>query len=199
MPPPLAVLAQKLQSFFKDMLDNTRMIYSEKGIEPFKKPLLVAVPTLIILYAAVYSPLGSKLSSAKKDMQSLQIIAQHAGEYEDAKTRLMAFQRRLPLIKDKDEWLNFLITNSARAYGISFEGMGAQRETEVGNFVLVSRDVTVTTNYATLGKWIADIENSPILIRVTELNMRRDAASPGLIKVNFKLSTIFPKFSGGGS
>lgn len=199
MPPPIAAIAQKLLSFFKDMLDNTRMIYAEKGIEPFKKPLLVAVPTLIILYAAVYSPLGSKLSVAKTHMQSLEIIAQNAGEYDDAKTRLKAFQRRLPLFKDKDEWLNFLITNSAKAYGISFEGMGAQRETEVGNFVLVSREVTVTTNYPTLGKWIADIENSPILIRVTDLNMRRDSGNPGMIKVVFKLSTIFPKFSGGGA
>lgn len=199
MPPPLAAIAQKLLSFFKDMLDNIRMIYSEKGIEPFKKPLVVAVPTLIILYAAVYSPLSGKLAASKTHLQSLEIIAQHAGEYEDAKTRLSALQRRLPLIKDKDEWLNFLITNSARAYGISFEGMGAQRENEVGNFVMVSRDVSVTTNYATLGKWIADIENSPILVRITDLNMRRDAANPGMVKVNFKLSTIFPKFPGGGA
>ena len=199
MPPPLAALAQKLQSFLKDMLESIRMIYAEKGIEPFKKPLLVAVPALIILYAAVYSPLGSKLAAAKAHMMSLEVIAQHAGEYEDAKTRLSAYQRRLPLIKDKDEWLNFLITNSARTYGIAFEGMGAQKETEVGNFILVSRDVSVTTNYATLGKWIADIENSPILIRVTDMNLRRDAAAPGLVKVNFKLSTIFPKFPGGGA
>ena len=199
MPPPLAAIARKIQAFFKDMLDSMRVIYGEKGIEPFKKPLIVAVPTLIILYAAVYSPLSSKLASSKKRMESLQIIAQHAGDYEDAKTRLMAFQRRLPLIKDKDDWLNFLITNSARTYGISFEGMGAQKETEVGNFVLVSRDVSVTTNYATLGKWIADIENSQILIRITDLNMRRDAGNPGLVKVNFKLSTIFPKFPGGGA
>jgi type II secretory pathway component PulM len=199
MPPAIAAIAQKLLSFFKDMWDNTMMIYGEKGIEPFKKPLIVAVPTLIILYAAVYSPLGTRLSAARSHMESLQVIAQHAGEYEDAKTRLSAYQRRLPLIKDKDEWLNFLITNSAKAYGISFEGMGAQKETEVGNFVVVSRDVSVTTNYATLGKWMADIENSPILIRIVELNMRRDQSNPGLIKVNFKLSTIIPKFQGGGS
>ncbi len=198
MPPPLAALVQKLLSFFKDMLDNIRMIYSEKGIEPFKKPLIVAVPTLIILYAAVFSPLSTKLSATRVHMQSLEVIALHAGEYEDAKTRLSALQRRLPLIKDKDEWLNYIITNSARTYGISFEGMGAQRETEVGNFVLVSREVSVSTNYSTLGKWIADIENSPILIRFTDLNMRRDAANSGRVKVTFKLSTIFPKFSGGG-
>lgn len=132
-------------------------------------------------------------------MQSLEVIAQHAGEYEDAKTRLGAYQRRLPLIKDKDEWLNYLITNSARTYGISFEGMGAQKETDVGNFVVVSREVTVTTNYATLGKWIADIENSPILIRVADLDLRRDSGNPGMIKVIFRLSTIFPKFPGGGA
>jgi type II secretory pathway component PulM len=199
MPPEIAAIFGKLQSFFKDMLDNIMMIYAEKGIEPFKKPLLVAVPALIILYAAVYSPLGSRLSAAKARLQNLEVIVQHAGEYEDARTRLSAYQRRLPLIKDKDEWLNYLITNSARLYGISFEGIGAQKETEVGNFVIVSRDVSVATGYATLGKWVADIENSPILIRVTDLNIRRDANNPGMVKVTFKLSTIFPKFPGGGA
>ncbi len=197
MNPVIAAILARLQSFFKDMAYNIMIIYGEKGFEPFKKPLIIAVPSLIVLYAAVYSPLGSKLSSSATQVESMRVVAEYAGEYENSKTKLSAYQRKLPLIKDKDEWLNYLITNTARAYGVSFDSLSAQKETEVGNYLVVSRDVMVTTTYANLGRWLADIENSKIFLRVSELTLRRSVENPGTIKVTFTLSTVFAKFGGG--
>ncbi len=197
MTPLITSLLAKARSFFKDMADNVMIIYGEKGIEPFKKPLMIALPTLLVLYAGVYSPLGSKLSAAKTKLEVLTVVAQYASDYQDAKTRLSAYQRRLPLLKDKDEWLNYIITSTARSYGISFDGVSGQKESEIGNFLVVSREVTVTTTYAKLGKWLAEIENSPIFLRVIELDARRDANNPGTVKVTFRLATVFPRFQGG--
>ncbi len=197
MPPFIASLLAKARSFVKDMADNVMIIYGEKGIEPFKKPLMIAIPTVLVLYAGVYSPLSSKLSAAKARLNVLTVVAQYASDYQDAKTRLSAYQRKLPLLKDKDEWLNYIITNTARSYGISFDGVSGQKESEVGNFLVVSREVTVTTTYAKLGKWLAEIENSPIFLRVIELNIRRDPNNPGTVKASFRLATIFPRFAGG--
>lgn len=198
MNPVVAAILQKIESFFKDMYGNVLMIYAEKGFEPFKKPLMIAGPSLLVLYVAVYSPLTSKVQTSRSQAESMKVVAQYAGEYEDAKTRLTAYQRRLPFIKDKDEWLNYVITNTARAYGISFDSLSAQKETEVGNYLVVSREVMVTTTYANLGRWISEIENSKILLRVTELTIRRSPENPGTIKVSFTLSTVFSKFGGGG-
>ncbi|MBI5744592.1 MAG: type 4a pilus biogenesis protein PilO [Elusimicrobia bacterium] len=201
MPPVIASLLLKVQSFFKDMAGNIMIIYGEKGIEPFKKPLLIALPTLLIIYSAVYSPLGRKLDGSAARVRNMETVAQYAADYLEAKSRLSGYQRRLPLAKDKDEWLNYIITNTAKSYGISFDGVSAQKETEVGNFYVVSREITVTTTYAKLGKWLAEIENSPIFLRIVELSLRRDENSPGTIKVTFRLSTIIPRFraAGGGS
>ena len=168
------------------------------GIEPFKKPLLIAGPSLLVLYAGVFSPLTSKVKTSTAQVESMTVVAQYAGEYEDAKLKLAAYQRRLPFIKDKDEWLNYVITNTARAYGISFDSLSAQKETEVGNYLVVSREVMVTTTYANLGRWLAEIENSKILLRVSDLTIRRSQDAPGTIKVTFTLATVFAKFGGGG-
>lgn len=199
MPPYIAAILWKVQSFFKDMLDNILLIYGEKGIEPFRKPLIIALPTLLIIYTAVYGPLGRKLDNAAARLRNSETVARYADDYVSGKSQLTAFQRKLPLTKDKDEWLNYIITNTARSYGISFDGVSGQKEIEVGNFLVVSREITVTTTYSKLGKWLAEIENSPIFLRVVELSLRRDEANPRTVKVTFRLSTIIPRYGGGGS
>ena len=190
----LTELAARISLYFKDMLDNVLMIYAEKGIAPFKKPLLFSLPALLILYGAVYSPLGVKVKTRTAAIENRRIIAAHYADYADAKTRLAAYQRRLPLLKDKEEWLNYLMTSTAKNYGISFDSLSAQTETEIGNFLLVSREADITTTYSNFGKWIAEIERSPITLKVAEANIRKDAGRVGFIKVTMKLSTLFPRF-----
>ncbi len=194
--PVIMQLAAKIGLYLKDMLDNIRMIYAEKGIEPFKKPLLFSLPTLLILYSAIYSPLGSKVSKRAAELENRRIISAHYSDYEDAKTRLAAYQRKLPLIKDKEEWLNYLMTSTAKNYGISSDSLSGQTETEIGNFLLVSREVDVTTTYSNFGKWIAEIERSPITLKVADANIRKDTGRTGYVKVHMKLSTVFPRFGG---
>ncbi|HAT73214.1 MAG TPA: hypothetical protein DCS63_10410 [Elusimicrobia bacterium] len=198
MPPFLTAIILKARVFFKDMLEDILLIYAEKGIEPFRKPLLIAGPILLAIYAVIYNPLGSRLGSAARHLENLQVVARYAADYEDVKARLLPYQRKLPLLKDKDEWLNYIITSSARPHGITFDGISGQKEIEVGNFLMLSRQVDVTTTYAKLGRWLADIENSPIFLRVVELNAKKDESNPGTIKASFNLSTLVPRFAAGG-
>lgn len=194
----LKALFDKAAAYFKDISDNILMFYNEKGIEPFKKPLLVAAPSVLLLYGAVYAPLSSKVSAAKSELEKKRLVAANYADYQDAKTRMAAYQGKLPLLKDKDEWLNYVMTSAARAHGISFDSISPQTENEAGNFLLVSRGVTVTTSYAKFGRWVADIESSPILLKVAEANIKKDDARAGILRINMKLSTIFPKFGGAG-
>jgi len=197
MPPLIAALLEKIKASVKDMMDSVVVIYSEKGIEPFKRPLMIALPSLLCLYALVYSPLSAKLKRSVAEERNMNVVAQFADDYEGAKMKLAGYQRRLPLLKDKDDWLNYLITTTAKNSGVSVDSLGAQRETEVGNYLLVSREVSATTAYGLFGKWLAEIENSPIFLRVTEMTLRRDEANRGSIKVSFTLSTVFPRQGGG--
>lgn len=197
MPPLSAALLEKIKSAVKDMADSVVVIYAEKGIGPFKRPLMIALPSLLCLYALVYSPLSGKLKQSAGEELNMTVVAQYAGDYESAKTKLAAYQRRLPLSKDKDDWLNYIITGTARNSEVSVYSLGAQRETEVGNYILVTREVTATTTYGVFGKWLAEIENSPIFLRVTEMSLNRSENTPGSVKVSFTLSTVFPRLGGG--
>lgn len=196
--PPIELLLEKIKASVKDMMDSIVVIYGEKGIEPFKRPLMIALPSLLCLYALVYSPLTEKLKRSVGEERNMKVVAQYAGDYESAKTKLAGYQRRLPLLKDKDDWLNYIITSTAKNSGVSVDSLSAQRETEVGNYILVSRDVIATTTYGVFGKWLAEIENAPIFLRVTELGLRRAESAGGSVKVTFTLSTVFPRQGGGG-
>ncbi len=197
MPPLIAALLEKIRSAVKDMADSIVVIYGEKGIEPFKRPLMIALPSLLCLYALVYSPVNAKLKRSIGEEKNMRVVARFAGDYENAKTKLAGYQRRLPLLKDKDDWINYLITTTAKNAGVSVDSLGAQLETEAGNYLLVSREVTATVSYGVFGKWLAEIENSPIFLRVTELTLHRDENARGAVKVTFTLSTVFPRLGGG--
>lgn len=193
-----ADLIEKVRAYFRNLIANVLIIYGEKGFAPFKRPLTIAAPTLLVLYVAVYSPISSNLDRTTRSISGMTMVAQYAEQYESAKVRVQGLHRRLPLVKDKDEWLSYVINSTARNSGVPVDSLSAQRESEVGNYVVVSREVQTTTTYAVFGKWMADIENSPIFLRVTELNLQRDENAPGNVKVTFTLSTVFPRFGAGG-
>lgn len=198
MPPQLAALLQKIKSAVKEMADSILIIYAEKGMEPFKKPLTTAGAVLLAIYVLIYSPITGRVNRAQLEVQNMKVVSQYAGDYESAKMRQYGLQLRLPRNdKDaKDEWLKRIINDSARKVGVAVDSLGAQRENEIGNYVVVSRDVTATISYAVFGKWLAEIENSPIFLRITTLSLSRNDATPGSLKVQFTLSTIFPRTAG---
>lgn len=193
MPADIKELLLRAKGLVTDATDNIFVIYAEKGQEPFKKPLAVAVPVLLVLYFIVYSPLAGKIRAAAFKLDSSQAISQGAGDYQDAKARLVGFQSKLPLLKDKDDWLNYLLMSTSRAHNISFDVLSAQTEEDAGGFVVVSRKVELVTTYDTLGRWLADVESSPIFLRVVSMSAQRDGDNPTRVKVSVKLSTLFAK------
>ena len=183
----------RMKALLKNAADDIVIIYSEKGIEPFKKPLLFALPILLAIYAVVYAPLRSKLGYRSAELVRFEVISQNYQEYTNAKSRLSLYRTRMPLLKDKGEWLNYLINASAKKNDISLDSLSSQDETEIGGFLVASRSVNVTTSYAKLGVWLADMENSLIFIKVTDLSLKRGNARVGEIQVNLKLSTVFTR------
>ena len=192
----MASLPDMAPTFLREMVADISVIFFEKGIGPFKKPLLFALPAILIIYSAVYSPLGSKVTRVSAELAKLELISQNYQDYRNAREKVMSYQARLPKAKDKDDWLNYTISATAKKNKIVVDRLGAQEETEIAGFLVVSRQVTVTTSYSKVGAWLADIENSPILLKVTMLTIRKLEGSPGSIEAAFKLSTVFPRSPG---
>lgn len=185
----------RFKVFFSDMTDTMLVIYTEKGIEPFKKPLFVTLPLLLLLYVGVYRPLSSKVGNAVYEIERGRAISEGAGDYEDAKARLAASQRKLAPAKEKDDWINTKLTDISKLHNIPFDGISEQTEEESGNYLMVSRQVQFTCSYASMARLLAALENSRVFLRVTTLVATKDPDT-GRLKVILKLSTIFAKKGG---
>ncbi|MDQ7773379.1 MAG: type 4a pilus biogenesis protein PilO [Elusimicrobiales bacterium] len=186
-------LVQKIKDAFTEMRDDIVVIHSEKGIEPFKKPLLMAAPALLILYGAVYGPSSSRLQEKQIEAEHLEAVSVHYSEYNDMQSRKAELRRKMPLAKDKGEWLSYILTSTSKSQGITFDALTAQEEQNAGPLLLVSRGASVVSTYNQIGLWLAEIENSKIFLKVTELQLSRSTGNRDLIRATIKLSTVFPK------
>ncbi|KAF0126591.1 MAG: hypothetical protein FD189_915 [Elusimicrobia bacterium] len=185
-------LIDKIKNSALEMRDDILVIYAEKGFVPFKKPLLFAAPAILILYSAVYSPSSDKFLEKQMELDHLTAVSVHYVEYNDVLSSKSELRRKMPLAKDKGEWLSYILTSTSKEHDITFDSLMAQEEQTSGPLLLVSRGASVTSTYEKIGKWLADVENSKIFLKITELQITRSPAATGMVKVTIKLSTVFP-------
>lgn len=186
----------KIISFFKDSVSDLQSIYAEKGIEPFKKPLAVSIPVFLAVYFGFYSPSGTKLMMARDELARYELLSPFYTDYIGYKNAAAQYKKNLPLYKDKDEWLDYIIRTNSQKNGITPDTISSQTESELtGGFVLATREVTIRADYDTIGKLIADIENSPIFVKITEFDLKKDSEL-GVVSAQFKISTVFVKPGG---
>lgn len=183
-------------NYLKEMLSEISAIYKENGIEPFKKPLMFALPGFLISYFLIYQPSVNQLNNYERELKTLQTLAPYYNDYISAKETINSYRNKLPLYKDKDEWLNFIITSSSKKVGVSIDSLLSQNEVELSGFSVVSREVMVTTTYELIGKWLVEIENSPIFLKITNFNLKKIESKVGYASVSLKLSTVFIKPDG---
>jgi Tfp pilus assembly protein PilO len=189
----ITAAAARAAAFLKDMADDIGMIYAEKGMEPFKKPLLISLVIILCVYAFAYSPLRTRVAARSVELDKWRFIEANYSQYESAQARLRAFQGRLPLLKDKEDWLNLILNSTAKTAGVVFDRITTQTEVKAGNFLVVSIDVSMTTTYMKLGRWLADIEKNPMLLRVADARIARVEGQASFnVRADLKLSTIFP-------
>lgn len=193
--PDIKQLLEKGRSLVNSYAETLLAIYAEKGIEPFKKPLSVCVPVLLLLYLFGYRPLGDRIASAAYKLESDRAVAESAGEFSDTRDRMTQLMAKLPPLKEKDDWLNALLANTIKKYGISFDQLSPQTELTVGNFIVASRTVEFTSTYDVVGRWLADVEATPQFLRVVTFSISRDTNNPLQVKASVTVSTIFSKSS----
>ncbi|MFH1620380.1 MAG: hypothetical protein ABIG11_10835 [bacterium] len=183
----------KVKRVLREAVQALYSLYASKGINPFKLPVLVIFSSFLVLYLGVYGPIKSKLIRNRNELTALEMTSRYSGVFEDYRSRISGFQRRLPPIKNKSEWLKTMLIDTSQQEDIIPESISQQTETPTGEFIVVSREVGTVTTYDRLGRWVAGIENAPYFIRVSEFNAKKEESRPGYLKVTFKVSTLFIK------
>jgi Tfp pilus assembly protein PilO len=184
----LDILLKKL----KDTISDLQAIYIEKGIKPFQKPLIYSLCAILISYL-IYISNTSTLKTKKNEIDNLMMLNGFYNEYTSIKQQIDNYSLMLPKIKDKDEWLNYILNTNASKYKIVFSNTESQEEVRVDtqNILIVSKRVQFTTDYNTLGLFIKDIENSSVFIEVSKLGITKSVNGIGNLDVSLTISTIF--------
>ena len=187
----IKALAAKAAALLRDMSSNVSVIYAEKGMEPFKKPLLISLTVMLSVYYFIYSPVQGRMAARTAELEKWRLIESHFSEYESASAKISAYRDRLPPLKQKEEWLSNLINSTALQHGMAVDSLLPQTEKEVGNYLLVSREASLTTTYAQFGKWLADIEKNPAFVRVSAVSVKKVEDPFLYVRVSVKLATVY--------
>lgn len=182
-------ILQKVQ----DYVDYLQVIYLEKGFEPFKVPVLVVCGIVFCLYFFLYKPIEPKLMDLNAQLETQKTIHESLGEYNETKNTIGDFKKRLPMYKDKEDWLNYIIISTAKEMEVELEALDPQVLREEGSFAVASRNLETTVEYDIAGRWIEKLENAPVFIRLTNVSMEKDQEDPAYVKLKMTVSTLFLK------
>ncbi len=187
-------MLEKIKNFILEMKGDLTAIYFEKGYEPFKKPVLYAIPFLLVAYALLYLPSVKRLEAKRYEYAKLKASSEFYGRYSAARSKVREYESKLPALKDKDGWLDYILGKSAKKCKILIDSMSGQEEREEGNLIMASRAISVKNDYFTVGKWISDMENSDVFLKITDFNLKKDTSKMGRIKVELTVTTVFSKY-----
>lgn len=180
---------------FKEKKVVLQVIYSEKGFEPFKKPLIISVLILLVLYY-IYNSFSSNLKFATMEYEKLKTIASYYSQYKEYKTKFEYYTTKLPPVNKKADFLDNVLNEVSKKYKIVFNVIGTQKEVKVENYYIVSKYVEFTTNYFNLGKFIAELENNPYFIQLTEVKIsKKENDLEGNVNVGMSVTTVFAEFN----
>lgn len=188
----IKTIITKYKKKIKNLIEDVQAIYLEKGPQPFQKPFLYAFLAIFISYLIYLSNKGT-LKNNQLEYEKMSQLSSFANEYIDLKNSIQSYLKKIPSIKDKNEWLDYLLNITAHRYQIVFTNIESQKELKVGNnMYIVAKQVQFTTDYQTLGKFIRDLENSPVFIEISQLVvMKKDDNYIINIEVTINVSTVF--------
>jgi len=190
------VFLRGLNDFLARLQEIGLMVYSvyqDKGIKYFRDPLLVGAAATLLIYIAVYKPLGQARLHKLGEVESLKAQAAYSSEYQSYRAQITGNERKLPPFGDKSEWLTGKIREACAAEDVVPESMNPPSEGEMGDYVKSDVQFTARLTYRKLASLLARLESSPLIMRVTELGLSKDEAALAKVRVSVHVSTIFAK------
>jgi hypothetical protein len=190
------VAAKKSQDIMQKVQDYAQylqVIYLERGFEPFKVPVLAVTGIIFCLYFFMYKPIEPKLMELNDQLETQRAIHESLGEYNETKNTIGDFKKKLPMYKDKEDWLNYIIISTAKEMEIELDSLDPQVLKEEGSFAIASRNLETTVEYDIAGRWIEKLENAPVFIRLTNVTMEKVLEDPAYVKLKMTVTTLFLK------
>ena len=185
----------------KDEIIFTISAIREKGYKHFAKPLAMTGTMLAVTYYMVYVHSRDRLQEVRSQLAAARATSTFADAYKDAVAKIRDVSTMMPQLTDRDGWLFNRAVETSQKQGISLGAIGNQVEINTPAFLVLSLPVGASTTYAQFGSWVAELENTPKLLKVTGFRIKKVELDKttlakenlGKCSVELEISTIIPK------
>lgn len=186
-----------INSYVVMIQDEIQLIASmlrDKGRERFGRTLILGVGLPAAAYFLFYGPAKKKFSDLDNRLQTAQTMAANADTYKSLKDNIERAYARLPLPKDRTNWLADTVKEALRAEEIVPSQFNPPVEKETNGIVEQSLTISMSTKFPELMGFLARLETIKPSVYVTSLEVAKKDPKEGEIiarnEVSCTISTI---------
>ncbi len=198
-------LKQKFTDMFAWMQDGIHAVtsvYSEKGPGIFKIPALMLVLGPLAIWMFLYKPAYNSYTRKSRFISSIQAQKEYGSDFLKLKKDLSQKENILVRGTDKSSWLSSFIRGKCADENVIIRSMTDQQESELGkHYIKATINFSFSSSFDKAVKVIVSLENSPYLIRVSQVDFTKSPTGSdlGRVSVSITADTIIPKETLAGS
>jgi len=180
---------------WKQGLKDVSDVFQEGNFKLFVRQLIVVVAGFLILRWGV-GKLNEQTKTVRTQIDAIRVQQSSEQEYLENKRKLLSLEPRFPEVKEKDQWLISQLLEIFKPANITANMNEIQVENSANpNYLTISKKVSFATKFLDFGKLLAEIENRPAYMRISEFSIRKnpDVNEPGMNNVDMTFNAVFPK------
>lgn len=188
----------KLNKFLqntKQGLQDINDVIQDHNYKLFLKQFIVVVIGFMLLRWGS-GQLEEQTKTVRQQIDSIRVQQSSEQEYLNNKRKLLALEPQFPDFASKDQWLIQELLDVFKSTNTTANMNDPQVENPTNpNYTIVSKKVSFTMGFLEFGKLLADIENRPSYLQVSDYNIAKsnDANEIGVNTITMTFNTIFPK------
>lgn len=183
----------KIVESIKKGLNDIKLVMEEGNYKLFLKQIVVII-VIFLGYRYFNTSFQEKEMNIRGQMEA--VLAQQTNEqdYLASKRKLLDLEPRFPDLSAKNDWLLLQVVSIFRDSHLTPKLGSSQAEDNTNSaYTAVGIPVSVEASYAQFGQLLANIENRPEYLRISEFTLTKGTEVLGQNSITLRINTIFPK------
>ena len=173
--------------------DEIRSVFGtlkDKGANRFGRALALSLALPFAAYLLIYTPAMRKLAHLDDELSRARLMARQADDYNQVKNRLLVAYSKLPLPKDRANWLSDTVKEALRSENIVASQLPAPSEEDVHGIVTQNLSIGMNLKFSELMALLTRLEASKPLIHISRVELTKNSTPLGNNTVNCVFSTV---------
>lgn len=180
---------------WKQGLKDVNDSLAEGNYKLIAKQVVVVIVAFLILRFGV-GKLNEQTKAVRTQIDAIRVQQSSEQDYLTSKRKLLSLEPRFPEVKEKDQWLISKLLEVFQPANVTANMNELQVENGANpNYLIISKKVSFSTKFLDFGKLLAEIENRPEYMRISEFSLRKnpDPNDLEMNTVDMTFNTVFPK------